>query len=300
MAVDYIDYYAVLGVSKTASKEEIKQAYRKLARQYHPDKNKEPKAEAKFKQVNEAYEVLSDDDKRAKYDRYGSAWQAAQNGQGPSPGFDFEWGGDVGDLFGKSGFSSFFENLFGGTTSSRSWGNDLFGDRWNQAPNTDQEAAISLTLEEALQGGQRRLSLQNPVTKETKNLNVNIPAGIRTGQRLRLAGQGDSGGDLYLKIQLRDHPQFRLKGDDLYTDLHLTPAQAALGGQVELVTLEGRLKIKVPAGSSSDRKIRLRNLGFPKGGDQRGDLFARVQINVPDKLSQRQRQLYQQLADLEQ
>lgn len=308
--MEFKDYYATLGVPKTASQEEIQRAFRKLARKYHPDVNKAPDAEEKFKEINEAYEVLKDPEKRAKYDRYGAAWKAAAQGGTPPPGaeefhFDFDFGGGEGAFardFG--GFSSFFEQLFGtgrfGTRAGRR-ASGAQGWEW-VARGADQEAQISLTLEEAAQGGRREISLTDPHTGETKSYVVNIPKGIRPGQRIRLAGQGGKGtggsppGDLYLKVQLLPHPRFRLEGRDLYTTLALTPWEAALGGEVSVPTLDGTVTVKIPPGSSSGRKIRLRGKGFPGANGEAGDLYAEIKIMVPEHLSTEERELFEKLA----
>lgn len=275
-----VDYYDLLGVSRSASKEDIQKAYRKLARQYHPDRNKGPQAEARFKEISEAYEVLKDDDKRARYDRFGAAWQEA------NPGFDH--GGvrvefDAEDLFGGSPFGSIFDRVFGGQTG--------------QASRFDQEAVIELDLEEAFAGGQRPISLAGD--RGARSYTLTVPAGARDGQRLRLRGQGPGGGDLYLIVKLRPSAAFRLKGDDLYTVLKLPPSTAALGGKARLRTLDGEVDLRVPPGSSSGRKIRLRGKGYPKAGGGRGDLYAEVSIVVPARPDAAQRQLYEELAKLE-
>ena len=188
------DYYKTLGVSRNASQAEIQKAYRKLARKYHPDVNKEKGAEEKLKQINEAYEVLKDDEKRAKYDQYGAAWQAAQRGEGPSGfNFHFEFGGDraddFGSFFGRSGFSSFFEHLFG-SGGGRGGGWDFFDMGETRQGGLDHEATLSLSLEEAFRGGRREIRLQDPATGQSRTYVVDIPAGVRQGQRIRLAGQG--------------------------------------------------------------------------------------------------------------
>lgn len=307
--MEYIDYYATLGVPKSASREEIDKAYRKLARQYHPDRNKEAGAEDKFKQINEAYEVLKDDEKRAKYDRYGMAWQAAQRGEAPpGGGFHFDFGGgsgDFGSFFGSGGFSSFFEQLFGagaGRGTSSRWGEDLFDAAGAGSGGLDHETTLSLGLEEAFRGGRREIRLQDPNTGQTRTLAVNIPSGVREGQRIRLAGQGsrrgDGGpaGDLYLSVRLLPHLNFRLEGLDVHTRLDVMPWVAVLGGKARLETLEDTVSVVVPPGSSSGRRIRLRGKGFPGKGGQRGDLYAEIRIVVPEKLTAEQRDLFEKLA----
>lgn len=328
--MEYVDYYASLGVDRKASPDEVQKAYRKLARKVHPDINKSPEAEAKFKQVNEAYQVLRDEEKRAKYDQFGSAWKQAQTGQGrstsPPPGFEdifsqFGAGGDPGGGFrarttrasgghrgGGSGFSSFFEALFGDeATDFGSWttvrdfsGRGRGTGRDGPSRGGDQEASLTVSLREAMHGGERSITLSDG-QGGSKRLKVKIPAGVRPGQRIRLAGQGGPGlngrGDLLLKVDIAGNADFRLEGKNLITSLALAPWEAALGGQVELETPTGKRKIRIPAGTSSGRKIRLRGQGFPdpKGGD--GDLIAEVRVMVPNKLTRQQKELFERLAD---
>ena len=305
--MDYKDYYAILGVDQNASPDEIQHAYRKLARKYHPDVNKEPGAEDTFKDVGEAYEVLKDPEKRAKYDRYGSAWKAAQQSNGtPPPGYEDIWfdiSSAPDDAFsGFSGFSSFFEQLFGRSVrGNRSRGARGGPRTWTMA-GADQEARLTISLEEAARSGKRDISLTDPETGQTKTYTVNIPRGIRPGQRIRLAqlgGQGIGGGpagDLYLRVEFLPHPVFRLKGRDLYTTLAVTPWEAALGATVTLSTLTGNVQVKVPAGSSSGRRIRLRGKGFPDSRSGAGDLYAEIQIVVPKSLTDDERRLFEELA----
>ncbi len=309
MTMEFKDYYTILGVAKTATPEEIQRAYRKLARKYHPDVNKAAGAENTFKEVGEAYEVLKDPDKRAAYDRYGAAWKAAQQGGGtPPPGYEEVWraagrGGteEAGDF---ADFSSFFEQLFGARRRPGAGRRAAGAPDWQEwaAPGDDQEAGLSLTLEEAARGGQRELSLTDPATGQVKTYMVTIPKGMRAGQRIRLAGQGASGssgapaGDLYLRVHLVPHPTFRLEGTDLYTTLAVTPWAAALGAEVTLPTLEGTVHVKIPPGSSSGRKIRLRGKGFPVSTGSAGDLYAEIRIVVPQHLSDQERQLFEELA----
>jgi curved DNA-binding protein len=294
MAVGYQDYYEALGVDRGASEEDIRRAYRKLARQYHPDVNKEEGAEDRFKEISEAYEVLRDPAKREKYDRFGANWKAGQDVSGASgfegfQGFEgfggngvrFEYGGSGGD-FGD--VSDFFEGLFG----RRGGG---FGGGSYSRRGSDHEAVLEISLEEAARGGQRRVSIAG------HDITVTIPAGARDGQRLRLAGEGGPGpgggppGDLFLRIRVRPDPRFRVKGSDLHTDLPVAPWEAALGAEVSVPTLDGTARVKVPAGSSCGRKLRLRGEGLG-----RGDLFAHVKIEVPKKLTKKERQLFEELA----
>lgn len=293
MAVEYKDYYEILGVPREASQDEIRRAYRKLARQYHPDLNKERDAEERFKEIGEAHEVLSDPDKRERYDRLGGGWSAGEPPPGADDIEDFlrqqGFRGDTRYEFGDSGFSDFFERLFGdGATTART----------GPLRGRDYEAVLDLSLEEAISGGRRRISLDDEHSFE-----VQIPSEVREGQRIRIAGQGAPGreggpsGDLYLLVHLRPHPRFRREGEDLYTDLRVAPWEAALGATVPVSTLGGTAQVRVPAGSSSGRRLRLRGRGLPQRGGGRGDLYAVVQIAVPRQPSDRERELYEELAE---
>jgi curved DNA-binding protein len=281
MAVGERDYYEVLGVSRDADEEEIRRAYRTLARRHHPDVNKEPGAEDRFKEVSEAYDVLRDPEKRERYDRIG---------RGPPPRTDgyADAGFDFGEAdFGGTDFGDLFEGMF----SSRRRGGVF--DRFDgfAARGTDQEAVLELSLEEAARGGRRRLDIGG------RELTVDIPAGVRDGQRIRLAGQGSRrtregpAGDLFLRVRIRPHPRFRVEGNDLYTDLPVAPWEAALGAEVPVSTLDGNVRMRVPAGSSSGRRLRLRGEGLAGG-----DLYAVVKIVVPKRLSKKERELFEQLA----
>ena len=309
-SLDYKDYYEVLGVARDAAAEDIQKAYRKLARKFHPDVNKNPGAEAKFKEIAEAYEVLKDPEKRAKYDQFGAAWKARAQGGAPPPGFE-EFHFDLGSAGyggGASGFSQFFEALFGeaakrsgGRGNWASWSNDGRGG-WAR-PGANQEVLLRLTLEEAARGGVRELTLQAP-GGETRRIRVNLPKGIRPGQTVRVPGQGEGGrdggaaGDLLLKVDLAPHPSFRLEGRDLHVDLDVAPWEAALGAEAEIPTLDGQVRIRIPAGTSSGRKIRVRGRGFPGGaGGDSGDLYADIRIVVPESLTAKERQLFSELRD---
>jgi curved DNA-binding protein len=287
MPVAFRDYYETLGVPRDATSEQIRSAYRKLARRYHPDINKDEDAEERFKDVAEAYEVLSDAEKRERYDRLGANWRRGEDVSG-APGFDgFERPspGGVRFDFGDGGFSDFFESLFG---SART------GDIRMRGP--DLEAVVALSLEEAAAGGPLRVSLD-----DGRSFTVNVPAGVRDGQRIRLAGRGGEGiaggstGDLYLRVQLRPHRTFRLDGRDLHLDVPVTPWDAALGTTLEVPTLTGSAKVRLPAGSSSGRRLRLRGEGMPDRQGRHGDLYARVQIVVPRELDERERELFEEL-----
>jgi curved DNA-binding protein len=315
--VDYKDYYSILGVKKDAPTSDIQKAYRKLARKYHPDVNRNPEAEEKFKEINEAHEVLKDSEKRAKYDQFGSAWKQTQNTGSPPPGFEdiftvFTSGGG-GERsqgfggFGGQGFSSFFDMLFGSGFGGAGAGDPRV--TWSSggpggvpAKGTDHEASIRLGLEEAATGGEREISLTDPTTGRRRTLRVKIPRGIRPGQRIRLAGQGglagdgQTRGDLYLSVEISPDSKFRLKGSDLHTTLPITPWDAALGGQASVQTLEGELAVKIPPGSSSGRKIRLRGKGYPSATGDAGDLMAEIKIQVPEQLTDKEKELFEELA----
>ena len=287
MAVAFRDYYETLGVPRDATSEQIRSAYRKLARRYHPDINDAEDAEERFKEVAEAYEVLSDAEKRERYDRLGANWRDGEDVSG-APGFE-GFGRASSDgvrfEFGDGGFSDFFESLFG---SARTGDVRIRG--------ADLEAAVDLSLEEAAAGGPLRISLE-----DGRSFTVNVPAGVRDGQRIRVAGRGGEGigggstGDLYLRVHLRPHSTFRVEGRDLHLDVPVTPWDAALGTTLELPTLTGSAKVRLPAGSSSGRRLRLRGKGMPDRRGRAGDLYARVQIVVPRELDERERQLFEEL-----
>ncbi len=306
--MEFKDYYQVLGVAREASQEEIQRAYRKLARKFHPDISKEKGAEAKFKEVAEANEVLKDPEKRAKYDRFGSAWKSRPAGGGPPPGFEgyaFDFGEGPFAGGGGSGFSSFFEMLFGGQGGARpgagwgTWSGDGRGG-WAR-PGANQELRLALGLEEAFAGGVRELSIAEG--DAVRHLKVNLPRGVRPGQTIRVAGRGETGrsggppGDLLLRVEILPHPRFRLEGRDLHTTLEVTPWEAVLGGEAEIRTLDGSVRVRIPAGTSSGRKIRVKARGFPAGGSgEVGDLYAEIRIVVPATTSDGERRLYEELA----
>lgn len=313
--MEYRDYYETLGVTRDASKDEIQKAYRKLARKFHPDVNKAEDAESRFKEINEAYEVLKDPEKRAKYDQFGSAWKQAQASGSPPPGFEdafsaFGFGGGgrgrtggFRTAGGDSGFSSFFEMLFGSegpTGTTWSWRGNPSGFDQPQ-PAGDEEASLSLTLEEAARGGERQLTLSDGSGSQ-RTLKVRIPPGVRDGQRIRLTGQagqrgGGPRGDLYLRVHLLPHPVFRLEDGRLLTSLAITPWEAALGTEADVPTLDGSVRIKIPPHSSSGRKIRLRHKGFPRAKGKAGDLIAELRIVVPQELSEAEERLFRELAE---
>ncbi len=325
MAVKFQDYYDTLGVPRDASQEQIQQAYRKLARQHHPDVNKGPEAEAKFKQISEAYEVLKDPEKRKRYDKLGKDWKHGQEFR-PPPGFEdihFEFGGNGrggGFSFQPGGqFSDFFEALFGDTGGARGRGGfggrsgfeQMFrqaergggGGRSGAGPRgaggapgaqPEQEAELTISLHEAFHGTTRRLDLQGPEGRKT--VDVKVPPGTTSGSKIRLRGQG-----LVLKVNVAPDPRFEVHGRDLTTEVTIQPWQAALGDKVEAPTPEGKVTLTVPAGTSSGAKLRLRGKGMPARGKhaEPGDLFVRVMIGVPKSLTDEQRRLYEQLKKLE-
>jgi curved DNA-binding protein len=321
-----IDYYKTLGVGKGADDKEIKRAYRKLAREYHPDVNPDNKAaEERFKEINEAYEVLSDSAKRQKYDQFGSQWQQYERTGGRPEDFNWsQWGGQPGggqhtrgvsqeefeQMFGAGGgFSDFFETLFGGMGGGRrgsdgfDFGNFGGGQQFQSRPRQgqDMEHAVQVTLEEAFQGTTRMLQWENGRSLEAK-----IPRGVDTGSRIRLSGQGQPGaaggraGDLYLKVELLSHPTFTREGDDLKADLLVDLYTALLGGKVEVHTLDKSVNLTIPPETANGNLFRLRGLGMPKlrQPDQRGDLYATVSIQLPRNLSAQEKALFEQLQEM--
>ena len=322
--MDFKDYYKVLGVARDASQEEIQKAYRKLARKHHPDVSKEKGAETRFKEVSEANEVLKDPEKRARYDQLGADWKQREHA-GPQPGAGgfagFEGFQGVGG--GATGFSDFFEMLFGQGTRAgtpgaggggarggwASWENEGRGG-WAR-PGANQEVILTLSLEEALAGGVRELSLSSSAGGEPRRIKVNLPRAMRPGQTIRVAGKGEEGraggasGDLFLKVEILPHPRFRLEGRDLLTSLEVTPWEAVLGGEAEIRTLDGRVRVRVPAGTSSGRRIRVKGRGFPAGAggagsggagaSEPGDLYAEVRIVVPESPSEKEKELFAEL-----
>jgi curved DNA-binding protein len=301
------DFYEVLGVRRDASPDDIQHAYRKLARTYHPDVNKDPGAEDRFKEVSEAYDVLSDPEVRRRYDAFGHDFRQVPEGVDPerwararaegaragagrtggrrASGADSDWVSGTGGI----DFDELFGDLLGGR--QRSWG---------PIPGADQEAELTLTVEEAYRGGPRTITLAGP--DGSRSYDVTIPAGVTDGQRIRLAGQGGQGtgqappGDLYLVVRLAPHPRYRVVGRDLYVELPLAPWEAALGATVAVDTPGGEAKLRVPGGTSSGRRLRLKGRGLPNRRGQPGDVFAEARIMVPATPSDDERRLFEELA----
>jgi len=332
MPVKFQDYYETLGVPRTATQEEINKAYRRMARKYHPDVNKEKGAEDQFKKLNEAYEVLKDPDKRKRYDALGANWKAGQDFQPPPGwgGFDFGQGGgpfrqqraggraqqqttfDFGGL-GGGGFSDFFETLFGGRGGGMPSGGFDFGGMGAGTaarPAQNQEAEITIPLEDAYHGATREIAFQSTesdaqgnVRQVPKTFKVKIPPGISDGGKIRLAGQGGKGingtaGDLILTVRIAPHAVYRLRGHDLEADVAIAPWEAALGVKAQVPTLDGPVTVSIPHGTSSGRRLRLRGKGLPKRGGERGDQYVVVQIAVPKDLTPRERELFEELSKI--
>jgi len=298
--MEFKDYYDTLGVERDATQDEIKRAYRKLARKYHPDVSQEADAEERFKQVGEAYEVLKDTEKRAAYDQLGQGWQAGQDFRPPpdwDQGFEFH-GADFDD----GGFSDFFESLFGRRGPAHG---SARGQREFHARGADTHARVSIDVEDAYHGGDRKLTLKHselgadgrPVIRE-RTLNVRIPKGVRQGQHIRLANQGGAGigrggaGDLYLEIEFASHPLYHVEGKDVYLDLPVTPWEAALGATVKVPTPSGKVDLKIPAKSAGGRRLRLKGRGIP--AKQPGDFYAVLQIALPPADSEAAKQAYRE------
>ena len=300
--MEFRDYYEIIGVARDATQDDIKRAYRKLARKYHPDVSKEADAEARFKEVGEAYEVLKDPEKRAAYDQLGANWKAGQDFRPPpdwDQGFEFHGGGFTGAEAG--GFSDFFESLFGrGGVGAGFGGADTGG---FHAQGQDAHARVVIDLEDAYQGASRTLTLKHtelgadgrPQVRE-RTLNVRIPRGVRQGQQIRLGGQGDPGigqgraGDLYLEVAFRPHAHYHVEGADVFLDLPVAPWEAALGATVKVPTPTGTVDLKIPAGSGSGRKLRLKGRGIPARTP--GDLYVVLQVALPAADSEAERAAY--------
>ena len=303
--MEYKDYYQIMGVARDAAQDEIKRAYRKLARKYHPDVSKEPDAEARFKEVGEAYEVLKDPEKRAAYDQLGANWQAGQEFRPPpdwAQGFEFHGGGFTGADAG--GFSDFFETLFGRGGFSGGFGGR--GHREMHVRGEDTHARILIDLDDAYHGATRTLSLKHselgadgrPYIKE-RALNVRIPRGVHQGQHIRLSGQGGAGigqgqaGDLFLEVAFKPHPYYHVEGRDVYLELPVAPWEAALGATIKVPTPAGPVDLKIPSSSIGGRKLRLKGRGIPAASP--GDLYVVVQIALPPADNDAVRQAYREL-----
>ena len=303
--MEYKDYYDIMGVKKDAAQDEIKRSYRKLARKFHPDVSKEADAEAKFKEVGEAYEVLKDPEKRAAYDQLGSQWKAGQDFHPPpgwDAGFEFSQGGDGGPDLG--GFSDFFESLYG--RGFHTAGNRRQGGRGFQMRGEDHHAKVMVELEDSYNGATRSITLQvsgldenGRVVTRPRTLNVRIPKGIRRGQQIRLAGQGGSGhggaeaGDLYLEVEFNPRSHYTVEGADVYLDLPLAPWEAALGATVKVPTPAGAVDLKIPPGSKAGKKLRLKGRGIP--ARQPGDLYVELNIVLPPANNEKQRRIYEEM-----
>ena len=325
MPVEFKDYYQVLGVAPEATEDEIKKAFRKLAREYHPDVAKEKKsAEEKFKAINEAYEVLGDAENRKKYDELGANWNQASRFQAPGGWEERLWRSDGRGQapdsefhFGGTGFSDFFEHFFGrgerfnNPSSSDNGARPSESGRTTQAEPSqrghDIQGDMLVTLEEALHGSIRTISLRRVHAQtgqaETNEFKVRIPAGVRKGQLIRVAGKGQEGlrggsaGDLYLRVRLAAHPDFRIRGSDLYYDLELAPWEAVLGTTVSVPTLEGSVSLRIPPGTDNGQRLRVRGRGLTKvKKGERGNLYVIVSVHLPHQLTSEERSLWEQLA----
>jgi curved DNA-binding protein len=302
--MEYKDYYAVLGVGRSATQDDIKRSYRKLARKYHPDVSKQADAEAKFKELGEAYEVLKDPEKRAAYDQLGSNWKDRQDFRPPpewGTGFEFHGGPGGG---GQHDFSDFFETLFGQASGPRGGGRN----RGFQTQGDDHHAKILIDLEDSYHGGSRSISLKVPeltgdghVVTRKRTLKVNIPKGVRQGQQIRLSGQGATGmgggraGDLYLEVGFNPHRYYRVEGSDVYLELPLAPWEAALGASVEVPTPSGAVDMKIPANSRAGKKMRIKGRGIP--GRTPGDLYVVLQIALPSSDDDKARNIYERMRE---
>jgi DnaJ-class molecular chaperone len=310
MPVEYKDYYKILGVPKNATTEDVKKAYRKLARQYHPDVNKGANAEKRFKEVNEANEVLSDPEKRKRYDTVGPDWERYAQGMGGQPGGNFHWvyNGPSEGFGDAGGFSDFFRTLFGdignGGTGTM---DDLLGrqrsrTRSRSRSGEDYETEVEVTLAEAYRGTERSVEIVQPNGSGPRKLSVKIPAGVRDGQRIRLAGQGGAGsgggraGDLFMRVRVHPHPFFVRDGDDLRAELPVALHEALLGAEVTIPTLKGRVTLRIPPETQNGRTIRLAGQGMPRATGGHGDLYVTVKLVLPTKLNDKERELAQELA----
>lgn len=328
MAVKFKDYYEILGVKRDATEEQIRQAYRKLARKHHPDLNPGDKsAEEKFKEINEANEVLSDSDKRKRYDQLGANWQNGAEFT-PPPGWghvnvEYE---DMNNIFGGGGFSDFFESLFGGGRAARESESRRRSAR-SRAKGQDAEAEMEISLEDAHRGGRHKITIQSARACPTcggtgmskgiicatcrgsgqvlspRTIDVNIPPGAREGSVIKIARQaqsasgGGEAGDLYVKLRIKPHSKFTVSGDDITAEIAITPSEAILGASIEVPTIDGKAEMKIPAGSQGGQRLRLRGQGLNRRGGGRGDAYVRLKIVVPTHPTEREKQLYKELAE---
>ncbi|AXR06746.1 DnaJ C-terminal domain-containing protein [Salinimonas sediminis] len=302
--MEYKDYYKVMGVARDATQQEIKLAYRKLGRKYHPDVSKEPDAEAQFKMIGEAYEVLKDPEKRVAYDQLGKEWKNGQDFRPPpewDSGFEFRGNGYAASDAGA--YSDFFEELFGRQFGH---GSRTGGSRSSRVRGEDHHAKVLITLEDSFNGAMRPVSLRMPtqtddghVTTRDRTLNIRIPKGIRAGQQIRLARQGGPGlggaepGDLYLEVAFNKHPLYRIDGGDIYLDLPVAPWEAALGAKIAVPVPSGNIELTIPANSRQGQKLRLKGRGL--AGKKSGDLYVVLQVTLPPADSQEARDLYKQM-----
>ncbi len=303
--MQYKDYYKIMGVAKEASPDEIKRAYRKLARKFHPDVSKEADAEARFKELGEAYEVLKDREKREAYDQLGSNWQGGQEFR-PPPGWQGGFQQNAGGGGSQANFSDFFEEIFGRAQHQRQAGRQTASSQEFHMQGEDRHARILIDIEDSYQGTTRQLSLAIPeltpegyMQNRERTLSVKIPKGVREGQQIRLAGQGGTGlgngaaGDLYLEVAFKPHPRYRANGKDIYVDVPVMPWEAALGASVNVATPAGEVKLKVPAGSQSGKTLRLKGGGLP--GKSAGDFYAVLKLVNPPVNTDKARAAFEQL-----
>ncbi len=304
MSVQYKDYYKILGVSRDAKPDEIRKAYRKLAKQFHPDVSKEPNAEEKYKEINEAYEVLKDPDKKQKYDTLGMNWQSGQDftpppGWGNMNGQSFTFEGDIG------GFSDFFRTIFGGMSGSRNSGFGNLNDLFNQTGyydshrpmRQDSEVNLTLTLEDVFKGGSRNLRLKSQSGE--RKINVRLPKGITDGSQIKLPGKSENGGDIYVNIHIAKHNIFTITNKfDLTRELKVAPWDAVLGKDIQIDTLDGNVTVKMPPGFQDGQKLRLRGKGLPNRDGGFGDMYIQIRIEIPRHINSKQKSLWQELAKL--
>ncbi len=309
--MDFKDYYDIIGVKKQADQAEVKRAYKKLARKYHPDVSKEADAEVRFKELGEAYEVLKDPEKRAAYDQLGQNWQGGQDFNPPpdwDAGFEFNGGGFTGGN--DADYSDFFESLFGHGFQSGAQGPAGRHTGGHQMRGEDHHAKVLINLEDAYQGATRSIVLQSPemdntghVIKKQRTLNVKIPKGVKQGQRIRLSGQGSQGmgaapaGDLYLEIQFNAHSIYRVEGHDVYLDVPVAPWEAALGASIKVPTPNGAVDLKIAANTPNGRKMRLKARGIPaqNAAATAGDLYVIIQVTLPPADNDKAREFYQKM-----